>query len=130
MYYASEVECKFAAKHRITGDNSLKQKEMKLEELVPVYELGDSIILLVPETELAKPRRLCVQVNLGMHKFDEIMEVGRYLTFNPFEPIDYKNKLLRESYYLLINRKFTDKMVEEMLVRFTDILERKKVIEE
>lgn len=126
MNYASEVECKFVAKHSRKVETSLKQKEMKLEELVPVYELGDSIILLVPETELAKPRRLCVQVNLGMHKFDEIMEVARYLTFNPFEPIDYKNELLRESYYLLIQRKFTDKKVEEMLVRFTDILERKK----
>ncbi len=95
------------------------EKKIELNDLLPVYELGNNIFLMILEEDLGKVNSLCVQVNLYTNSFGDIMEIGKYMTFNPFSPIDFKNPDIRKVYQLLIRSKFIEAEISNMLTEFT-----------
>ena len=95
-------------------------------KLVPVANFGDSLILMVHENDVNNRNNpICVQVNLGFKKFDKIQGIGRYLKFNPYEPVDWKNPQVRYMYQDIIMREFDNDDITRMLSEFSQALEDK-----
>ena len=95
-------------------------------DLVPIFKLGDSIVLMIHENELYTVNPACVKVNLGFKNFEKIIGLDYYLKFGFYEPVDWKNKDVRNMYQDIMMRKFNIQLITRMLIEFTQILEDRK----
>src|ERR1035437_488480 len=95
-------------------------------ELVPMYKLGQTLVLMIHDSELGTENPMCVQVNFGFKKFHKIQGLDYYLKFNPYEPVDWKNKDVRYMYHDMMMRKFNLDDVSTMICQFSQALEDKK----
>ncbi len=91
-------------------------------ELVPVAQFAESFVLLVHESQRDDPRAMAVQVNLGRRVFSEVMEIGHFLKFNPFEQVNHEDINVRFMYHDIIMRKFTKEAILAMNIDFTNKL--------
>jgi hypothetical protein len=84
-----------------------------LFDLRPVAQFAEGFILFVHKNDLGKENPMCVQLNLGMKRFDPVQPIGTYLKFNPFEPLDSKDNEV----HLLYQRTIYDRLSLEEIFR-------------
>jgi len=89
-----------------------------INDLIPKYQFGDSIALLVLKEDFESTNPICVQVDLDNLVFDVIQPIGHYLKFGTFTSTDLPSDEFK--YQDKINRKFTNDSILKMLMEFTN----------
>ncbi|MDP3444513.1 MAG: hypothetical protein Q8T08_16770 [Ignavibacteria bacterium] len=85
----------------------------EINDLTPIFSLGDSIVLFVLSDDPNKSDPRCFQINFETKTFD-IGNLQNFLKFNPFTRLD-DNELIIFKYSSWINRKLKDETILELL---------------
>lgn len=90
-----------------------------INDLLPRYILGNSVIILVYKEDFDLKNQIGVMVDFGNLVIGSVQETAKYLTYQPYKLFDLKN--YSGEFHDKISRKFKDTDILSMLIEFTKI---------
>ncbi len=96
---------------------------VELEELIPLAQFADFIILMIREVDLKNKSRDCLVINLSSRDIF-IDKVELQTKFNPFTPIK-RDEDTNNYYRSLLHKEIPDEIVIRKLIEFKEVVDKK-----